>query len=209
MRAPSERVVNGWLDSIKEHGVARIKLRTLLRQFGVKRRGTRVTEFVLKSLGQHGLFARGFESIDSLDHQVRLYDHDIRQIGQLADSERSLQKEYGKRIVRKLGLTFVAKEHSPKRTRDRFDFLCRDRQGRAIVVELKRDEGDKRGVEQLMRYIGLLKAEGEKAPRGVLVTGCSDPHTRRALEGREADEHIDWYIYGLTKAGVRLERVEV
>ena len=54
------------------------------------------------------------------------------------------------------------------------DLLCRDGEGRAVVVEIKR-VGEIAGVEQLLRYQERLDRDGSLAPiRAVLVATRSN-----------------------------------
>jgi len=58
------------------------------------------------------------------------------------------------------------------------DLLCRDREGRAVVVEVKR-VGEIAGVEQLLRYQERLDRDTSLAPtRGVLVATRVKPQAR-------------------------------
>jgi endonuclease len=58
------------------------------------------------------------------------------------------------------------------------DLLCRDADGRAVAVEVKR-RGDIDGVEQLTRYLGRLDRDPSLRPvRGVLVAQDIKPQAR-------------------------------
>ncbi len=64
------------------------------------------------------------------------------------------------------------------------DLLCRDGDGRAVVVEVKR-VGEIGGVEQLLRYQERLDRDGTLAPtRGVLVATRIKPQARVFAESR-------------------------
>jgi hypothetical protein len=64
------------------------------------------------------------------------------------------------------------------------DLLCRDGEGRAVVVEVKR-VGEIAGVEQLLRYQERLDLDGTLAPtRGVLVATRIKPQARVFAESR-------------------------
>jgi RecB family endonuclease NucS len=72
------------------------------------------------------------------------------------------------------------------------DLLCRDGEGRAVAVEIKR-VGEIAGVEQLLRYQERLDRDGSLAPtRGILVATRIRPQTRvfassRGVECLEVD----------------------
>jgi hypothetical protein len=64
------------------------------------------------------------------------------------------------------------------------DLLCRDGDGRAVVVEVKR-VGEIAGVEQLLRYQERLDLDGTLAPtRGVFVATRIKPQARVFAESR-------------------------
>ena len=64
------------------------------------------------------------------------------------------------------------------------DLLCRDGDGRAVVVEVKRI-GEIAGVEQLLRYQERLDRDGTLAPtRGVFVATRIKPQARVFAESR-------------------------
>jgi RecB family endonuclease NucS len=64
------------------------------------------------------------------------------------------------------------------------DLLCRDREGRAIAVEIKR-RGEIDGVEQLTRYLEFLNREGNLRPvQGVFAAQEIKPQARVLAEDR-------------------------
>ncbi len=64
------------------------------------------------------------------------------------------------------------------------DLLCRDRDGRAVAVEVKR-VGEIAGVEQLTRYLRRLERDPLIAPvRGVLAATALKPQARVLAESR-------------------------
>lgn len=64
------------------------------------------------------------------------------------------------------------------------DLLCRDGQGRAVAVEVKR-VGEIAGVEQLVRYQERLDRDGSLAPtRGILVATRIKPQARVVAASR-------------------------
>jgi endonuclease len=64
------------------------------------------------------------------------------------------------------------------------DLLCRDEEGAAVAVEVKR-RGEIDGVEQLTRYIERLERDSTLRPvRGVFVAQQVKPQARRLAESR-------------------------
>jgi hypothetical protein len=206
-RVPTQRVLDGWRETIAVCGCARLKLRTLIRNFGFERRGKRMVLEVEQWLEQHGIYVMDL-AIADLDEPVILTAEHVLKVGELVEYERDIEARFEHEMMAHLGLSNPQKEYRPRGTRDRIDVLCRDADGRSVAVELKRGAGQKRAVEQLLRYIGQLKfAGGHHDPRGILITGYADADTRRALQGRDRDEHIRWFVYGLVSDEVHLEEV--
>ena len=68
------------------------------------------------------------------------------------------------------------------------DLLCRDADGRAVAVEIKR-RGEIDGVEQLTRYLDFLNKDPRLAPvRGVFVAELIKPQAKTLAD----DRGIDW-----------------
>ena len=64
------------------------------------------------------------------------------------------------------------------------DLLCRDADGRAIAIEVKR-RGEIDGVEQLARYVERLDRDSELRPvRGMFVAQVVRPQARTLAEAR-------------------------
>jgi RecB family endonuclease NucS len=67
------------------------------------------------------------------------------------------------------------------------DLLCRDGDGRAVVVEIKR-VGEIAGVDQLLRYQERLDLDSRLAPtRGMLVATRIKPQARVYAESRDVE----------------------
>src|SRR3546814_4017599 len=71
------------------------------------------------------------------------------------------------------------------------DLLCRDSEGRAVAVEIKR-QGGIDGVEQLARYLEFLERDPSLRPvRGVFVAQVIKPQAKAlaAERGIRSEEH--------------------
>jgi hypothetical protein len=214
MRLPDASTVKTWSDEIAKNGSKRIKLRGLLKHFGAKRRGPVVIATVKKWFRATNprVYVNGLLYAESLDDVLHLAHDEFTRIGRLVEQESNLADRFEKDILRGLrGLSQPVCKYRPKGTRDELDFLCTDEDGRAVVVELKKEDGKKSAVEQVLRYINLIRDEGMPRPRGILITGVGDMHTRRALREIQPGVDIEWYVYGLAPntGRIRLRRIEV
>ena len=85
-----------------------------------------------------------------------------------------------------VGLRLVRREHPTDI--GPVDLLCRDAEGRAVAIEVKR-RGEIDGVEQLTRYLERLNRDPMLRPvRGMLVAQIVKPQARVLAESRG----IDW-----------------
>lgn len=62
------------------------------------------------------------------------------------------------------------------------DILCRDADGKLVVVELKAGKADSRVIGQALGYMGDLAEEEEAAVRGIIVAHEFDQRTRSAAK---------------------------
>jgi endonuclease len=86
------------------------------------------------------------------------------------------------------------------------DLLCRDAEGRAVAIEIKR-RGEIDGVEQLVRYLEFLGRDPRLRPvRGVFVAQQIKPQARVLAGEREIDcVEIDYdALRGVEPAELRL-----
>ncbi len=80
------------------------------------------------------------------------------------------------------GLTLVRREYPT--AVGPVDLLCKDEMGRTVAVEIKR-RGEIDGVEQLCRYIEVLRADSSLGDiRGIFVAQSIKPQARVLAEGR-------------------------
>jgi len=102
------------------------------------------------------------------------------------------------------GLTLVRREHATDI--GPVDLLCRDAEGRAVAIEVKR-RGEIDGVEQLTRYLARMDLDPMLRPvRGVFVAQQIKPQARVLAESRD----IGWVevdydaLRGIESAELRL-----
>ena len=76
------------------------------------------------------------------------------------------------------------------------DILCRDAQGRTVVVELKAGKADARVIAQTLGYMGdLMEEDATDAVRGIIVAHEYDQRTRSAAR---AVAGLSLYAYAVT-----------
>ena len=83
------------------------------------------------------------------------------------------------------GMVLVRREHRTEI--GPVDLLCRDAEGRAVAIEVKR-RGDMDGVEQLARYLEFLQRDPSLRPvRGMFVAQVIKPQARALAAERGID----------------------
>lgn len=103
-----------------------------------------------------------------------------------------------------LGLTLVRREHMTDI--GPVDLLCRDAEGRAVAVEIKR-RGEIDGVEQLARYLEFMERDPMLRPvRGVFVAQVIKPQAKTlAAERGIACVEVDYdTLRGIERPQIRL-----
>jgi hypothetical protein len=212
-----QEVIEQIRNVVHDKGYKVIRVSNLLNCFGFQKRSSSNVELITAILAEHNLtvhpqLSLGLKSADCL----RIYGFPVAQLGDLFESEEQVKTQGARQqrereleefidkhdLFYKLGLKKVERQYSPKQTRDKFDFLCSDAKGNRVVLELKHVGGGKSAVEQVLRYIGMLKQEqpGNKA-RGILITGIRDVDTAKALHGMTPaqQQEIEWYLYRYSK----------
>lgn len=206
--------------AIRTSGYKTISVSSLLFLFGYQKRSAENIKQITAWLAEEGLTVHPKLSLSlKASESLRIYSFPVEQRGdlfsnpepvdasspKLANQQRERElEEYIKKHehFRQLGLSNPKRQHSPIHTRDRFDFLCEDEDNTLVVLELKHMGGGKSAVEQVLRYIGMLKQEfPTRTARGILVTGVRDMDTAKALHGMtlEQQKQIEWHLYCFDK----------
>lgn len=212
-RQPTETQLRTWQDEIHKSGTRRITARILLKAFGIRRRTDPSTNRVIDWLRNQvpTIYVSGLDRVRLLDEPTFLSHIELTQIGRLVDKESVLMERFVAEIMPHLRLRNPQPKYRPTGSRDELDYLCEDTQGRSVVVEMKKEDGERHVVEQVLRYVQLIRQSPAcKDPRGLILTGYADLHTRHALEELAPQYHIDWFIYGIGEQGViRVKQIHV
>ncbi|WP_426491288.1 endonuclease NucS domain-containing protein [Hymenobacter sp. 102] len=214
--AKRSAVLDELAKSAHQNGYKGLKVASLLGYFGYQKRSEANLRLITETLAARNLTVYPALSMSlKLSQSVRLYCFPVECLGDLFDEGEAAPTSARKQLERglesyieqqnlfgKLGLSKPQRQFSPAFTHDRFDYLCQDGQGNPVVLELKHAGGGKSAVEQVLRYIGMLKqANRDCCARGILVTGIRDVDTAKALHGmtKAQQAELQWYLYRFDK----------
>lgn len=189
--------------SIKTNGYRSIEVRRLLQLFGYKKRGVANLDRINQIFSENLLYCYPVLSLDlNFNERVKIYNFPVECRGDLFESEKQLQ-EYIKetKALERLSLSSIVPEFSPDNTSHRMDFYAQD-DTHNVVIEVKNEGGQERGVEQVLRYASMIKRQQPDKPvRKILITGQQDPNTAKAIHGmtNEERENFEWYLYNYDK----------
>lgn len=201
-----KRMVQRAVKIIGRNGFYSTTLKGLLGWKGSKnpRIGPKNREEVHEILSAHGLYCYPLpDSLDNAKDRLRIYEFPVEQLGpSLFDKEKHLEEFVEKnQSYTQLGLTPVPRavfQESLDRSNKIPDLVGRGREGEYVVVEFKREAGDRGAVHQVFEYMGYLKVKypGAKV-RGILVTGVRDYETAAVIYGmgQETTKSFQWYVY--------------
>ncbi len=185
--------------SIKTTGYRSIEVRRLLQLFGYKKRGAANLDRINQIFSENLLYCYPVLSMDlNFNDRVKIYNFPVECRGDIFKSEKVLQKFISEtNALKQLGVDAILPEYSPNNTSHRMDFYAQD-DTHNVVIEVKNEGGQERGVEQVLRYASMIRREQpEKPVRKILITGQLDPNTAKAIHGmtNEERENFEWYLY--------------
>jgi hypothetical protein len=191
-----------------------ITIAALFKAFGYSKRSDKNVRKVQEILRKNSLYVFPLITMESnWRDSVRIYSFPVEALGDLFESEKELEGYvHIKQKYRQLGIHKVTIQYSPKQTRDRLDMLGENDIGEKIVLEFKNKDGGKSAVEQVLRYMGMVRQENPGAKiRGVLVTGVRGVDTAKAIYGMSATdrENFKWYLYSFDRKRQTLDFKEV
>ena len=210
-----ELIASIW-KKVDNNGTKYTKVSALIKMLGVSKRSEKIVEQINNAFSENGLFIQPeLEMITPWNQQLRIQDYDDKPLGDLFKDEWDLETYIDQNeLYKKLGIESVDRQHSPKRTRDRLDFLGFTEE-ELVILELKNWGGGNSAVEQVLRYVGHKKNEFKGKPepkiRKILVTGIANRDTVTAINGMrpEERENFEWYLYNYCAKTGELDFVRV
>jgi len=195
---------------IISNGYYSMKISSLFGLFNYQKRSSVNIDKVLNRLEDAGLFAAKRVVVDrAWGERIKIYNFPVDQLGHLFKSENEMEKAFAEnQWYRQLDLMIKTKpekpgersdqQFSPNGTRDRLDFRALDKNGHNVVLELKNKGGDKRLIEQALRYrTDLMHHFKTDQVSCIIITGERCLHTAKAFKALPAHEKkvITWYLY--------------
>lgn len=201
-------------ETIKRSGYRSVSIKSLMNSMGYSKRSPKNIALIDTTLRKSRLYIYPKITMGSRwTDLVRIYGFPVESLGDLFESEAELEGFiHAKRKFMDFGVTKVELQYSPLRTRDRLDMKGYDQQGNLVVLEFKNKDGGKSAVEQVLRYMGMLKSENpKKSVRGILVTGIRGVDTAKAMYGMKPEDLaiFKWYLYKYNRAAKSIAFQEV
>ena len=72
------------------------------------------------------------------------------------------------------GLKLIQTNYRTKQGLGEIDILCRDINGKYVVIEVKRWKDSDKVMGQILRYMGAIKEERRSEPRGIIILNHED-----------------------------------
>lgn len=187
---------------IKEFGSRGLPVRNLLLAFGYQKRSPQNIEKINNLLKENNLYSLPTLSMNvTMDERIKIYSFPVKRSTNFFPKEVELERRmHEEKLYTKppFNLTHTSSQSRPAESRDRLDIKCADAAGTTVIIELKKADGGKSAVEQVLRYIGQEKQENPGKPvKGILITGEKDIHTAKAIYGMTEDQRkaFEWYLY--------------
>jgi hypothetical protein len=201
-----EELIENFLKStwkeVHKNGGKSIKVSAFIKKIGAAKRSEKIIALANEAISENGLFIQPALTLETpWNELLRISDSPEKPLGEIFKDERSLESFIAKHeLYKELGVESVDRQHSPKKTKDKLDFLGYSGD-ELIILELKNQGGGKSAVEQVLRYAGYKKEEFKNQPtpriRKILVTGIANKETAMAIQGMRPEERLnfEWYLY--------------
>ncbi len=82
--------------------------------------------------------------------------------------------EWGNLETIENGLKLIQTNYRTKQGLGEIDILCRDINGKYVVIEVKRWKDSDKVMGQILRYMGAIKEERGSEPRGIIILNHED-----------------------------------
>ncbi|RYF90447.1 MAG: DUF91 domain-containing protein, partial [Chitinophagaceae bacterium] len=200
----------------KEYSSRGLTVRNLINGFGFQKRSEKNLEEINLRFKENELYCLPPLSMKlDLNDRIHIYNFPVLRSHDFFEKEALLEKHF---IDHKLyekppfDLGYKGSQNRPKESRDRFDVVCADKDGTTVIIELKRADGGKSAVEQVLRYMGMEKQGKPTQPvRGILITGVKDIHTAKAIYGMNEEQRksFEWYMYQYDGKDLSFEPISI
>lgn len=199
---------------IISNGYRSMKVSALFRLFNYQKRSSTNVDKVLGRLEKDGLFiSKVALGKAKWDERIRIYKFPVVQSKDIFKDENTFETAFAEnQWYKKLNLQINTdpqspgqrsdRQFSPDGTKDRLDFRAIDNYGNNVVLELKNKGGEKRLIEQVLRYrTDLMHHFKTDKVNCIIITGERCLHTAKAFRALPSHEKkvITWYVYEWNK----------
>lgn len=203
-----EDLIHNFDKMIEDNGSKSIRFYTLLKKFGYTNRATNAIKALQKFCEDNGYYTYPKITKDlEVSSNILITKTEIFSSTDEFDSEAELESYLIRyKILKKIGVTSTNNQEILRGTKDRVDYIGKDKEGNDVIVEIKIGDGGKSAIEQLFRYKGILLEnkilKNASKIKMYLITGKENPRIKYTFKGMfpSQTDHFKWFVYDYNKS---------
>lgn len=198
-----EDLIQNFDKMIEKSGSKNIRFNTLLKKFGYANRTSNAIKLLQKFCDDNGYYTSPKITKDlEVTSNILITRTQIFSSTAEFNSEAELESYLIKfKILKKIGITSTNNQEILRGTKDRVDYIGKDKEGNDVIVEIKIGDGGKSAIEQLFRYKGILLEKkilkNASKIKMYLITGKENPRIKYTFKGMfpSQTDHFKWFVY--------------
>lgn len=203
-----EDLIQNFDAMIEKSGSKNIRFNTLLKKFGYANRASSAIKLLQKFCEDNGYYTSPKITKDlKVNSNILITKTQIFSSTDEFDSEAELEAYIIRnKILKKIGVTSTNNQEILRGTKDRVDYMGKDKDGNDVIVEIKIGDGGKSAIEQLFRYKGILLEKkilkNASKIKMYLITGKENPRIKYTFKGMfpSQTDHFKWFVYDYNKS---------
>jgi hypothetical protein len=203
-----EDLIKNFDEMIDKSGSKNIGFKTLLKKFGYEKRVDGAIKVLEKFCEDNGYYTSPKLTKDlEVTSNILITKTQIFSSTDEFDSEAELESYLIRhKILKKIGVKNTNNQEILRGTKDRVDYIGKDKEGNDVIVEIKKGDGGKSAVEQLFRYKGILLEKkilnNPSKIKMYLITGKENPRIKYTFKGMFPSQtgHFKWFVYDYDKS---------
>ncbi|SDM32924.1 endonuclease NucS domain-containing protein [Chryseobacterium taihuense] len=203
-----EDLIQNFDAMIENSGSKSIRFYTLLKKFGYEKRVASAINVLEKFCRDNGYYTSPKITKDlEVTSNILITRTQIFSSTDEFNSEAELESYLIRyKILKKIGVTSTNNQEVLRGTKDRVDYIGKDKEGNDVIVEIKIGDGGKSAIEQLFRYKGILLEKkilrNASKIKMYLITGKENLRIKYTFKGMfpSQTDHFKWFVYDYDKS---------